>query len=131
MCYYIYGALYGDVDKDEYQALEHKYAYKLRCGTKHNVKLSVQENSDEYRVTNWCCDCDSSLGKKDPGADQIKELETLFLDIKCIKGAEYIYLCKTWSGRRNKQEITLKLADIDLKKVLAELHENYLYTFEI
>ncbi len=64
MCYYIYGALYGDVDKDEYQIIKDKYEYKIHCGTKHSVKTSVQEVSDSYRVTDWCCDCDSDLGKK-------------------------------------------------------------------
>ncbi len=95
------------------------------------MKLSVQDNSDSYRVTNWCCDCNSDLGKKDSSAQQIKELEALFNDIKKVKGAGHIYLCKTWVGKRNKKEIKLKLDDIDIKSVLAELNENCLYTFEV
>ena len=131
MCYFIYGALFGDVDKSEYQQIQEKYEYKFRTGTKHSVKIAVQENSDSYRVTNWCCDCDSALGQQDSGADQIRELCALFNEIKKIKGAKHIYLCKTWLGTRNKKEIKLKLDNIDLKGVLAELSPNCQYTFEV
>lgn len=131
MCYYIYGALYGDIDNDEYQAIEDKYEYKIRSGTKHNVKVSVEKSCGDYRVTDWCCDCGSALGKKDPSDEQIKELEALFNDIKKIGGAKHIYLCKTWAGKRNKKEIKLRLDDIDIKSVLAEFDANCLYIFEI
>lgn len=131
MCYYIYGALYGDIDNDEYNAIECKYEYKIHCGTKHSVKTSVQEVSSSYRVTDWCCDCDSALGKKDINAEQVKEFETLFEELKKVNGAKHIYLCKTWNGKRNKTEIKLKLNDIDLKSVFANFKENCLYTFEI
>lgn len=131
MCYYIYGAVYGDVEKEEYLKPEGKYCYKLRCGTKHDVKLSVQENSDAYRVTDWYCDCDSDLGRNDPAAAQVKALGALFRDIQNTKGAARIYLCRTWNGKRNKREIRMKLDQIDIETALAELQENCLYTFEI
>ncbi|MDD5923890.1 MAG: hypothetical protein PUC88_03770 [Clostridia bacterium] len=131
MCYYIYGALCGDVNTNEYQIIKDKYEYKFHCGTKHNVKMSVQENSDSYRVTDWGCDCDSDLGKKDPNAEQVKVFEALFNDIKKLKGAEQIYLCKTWVGKRNKNEIKLKLDDVDIKSVLSELKVNCLYIFKV
>ena len=131
MCYYLYGALHGDIDKDEYRMIEEKYEYKLRNGTKHNVKTCVEGTSDGYRVTDWCCDCDSALGKKDQNAAQVKDIEALFNDIKNIKGAKHIYLCKTWIGKRNKKEIKLRLDDIDIKSVLAELNENCMYIFEV
>ncbi len=71
------------------------------------------------------------LVKKDSNAEQVKEFEALFNDIKKLKGAEYIYLCKTWVGKRNKNEIKLKLDDVDIKSVLSELKSNCLYIFEV
>lgn len=131
MCYFIYGAVYGNVDQKEYQTIENKYEYKIHCGTKHDVKMSAQEVAADYRVTDWICDCESDLGKKDVTAQQVKEMAALFEEIKNVNGAKHIYLCKTWTGKRNKSEVKLKLNDIDVKSVLANFKENCLYTFEI
>lgn len=131
MCYYIYGALFGDVDENEYSAIENKYELKIRKGTKHSLKKSVQEVSEQYRVTNWCCDCDSALGGKDSETQEIKMYEAFLNDIKGLNGAKYIYLCKTWAGKTNKKEIQLKLNDINVGNTLAEFNENCLYTFEV
>ena len=131
MCYFIHGALFGKVDEDAYQEIVNKYAYKIRCGTKHSVKMSVLETSQSYRVTKWCCDCDSALGKEDPDAEEIKELAALFRDIQEVEGAKHIYLCRTWAGCRNKRELKLKLDEIDIEHVLAQLDAGCLYTFVI
>ena len=131
MCYYIYGALYGDIDKAEYKKIEDKYDCKIHSGTKHNVKMCVKGDSWDYRVTDGHCDCGSALGEKNPDAKGIMELEALFNDIKKVEGAKHIYLCKTWAGKINRREVKLKLSDIDVKTVLAEFDPNCLYTFEI
>ena len=131
VCYFVYGALYGDIDENAYKTIENKHEFKIHCGTKHSVKNSVLEVSDDYRITDWCCDCDFALGRKDINAEEIKKLEALFNEIKEIGGAKHIYLCKTWTGKRNKGEIKLRLDDIDIKSVLANFKENCLYTFEV
>ena len=131
MCYYLYGSLYGEVDENEYKKIEGKYEYKIRNGTKHDVKLAVQDVSDEFRVTDWYCDCDSDIGKMDPEAEQVRQFEALFNDIKNVEGARHIYLCKTWAGKSNKKEIKMNLNDIDIKTVLAGLEKNCLYIFEV
>ena len=131
MCYFIYGAVYGNVDQNEYKTIENKYDYKIHCGTKHDVKLAVQEVADTYRVTNCCCDCESDLGKKDVNAEEVTELAAIFEEIKKVDGVKHIYLCKTWAEKRNKSEVKLKLNNIDIKSVLANFKANCLYTFEI
>lgn len=93
--------------------------------------MSAQNIDEKYRVTDWCCDCDSDLGKEDINALTLKEYETLFNEIRNIKGASHIYLCKTWTGKRNKKEIALNLNEINIKNVLANLKSNCLYTFVI
>lgn len=131
MCYYIYGALFGDIDLNNYQALENNYEMKIRLGTKHDVKMSVQHVDCDYRVTEGCCDCESDLGKGDIDAEEVKQCADLLNDIKNIKGAEYIYLCKTWAGKNNKKEKHMKLGEINIQEVLANFEENCLYIFEV
>lgn len=131
MCYILYGALHGNINADEYREIENKYEFKFRLGTKHNVKMSAKNTDDKFRVTDWCCDCDSDIGKEDVNAQTLKEYEILFNEIRNIKGAKHIYLSKTWTGKRNKREIELNLNEIDIKNVLANLESDCLYTFII
>ena len=131
MCYYVYGALYGKIDKSEYKAIEDKYEFKIHPGTKHDVKMSLLNELNDYRVTDWMCDCDSPLGDGDPKSKYIQIYADLFEEIKKIKGAKHIYLCRSWTGTRNKHETKLKLDEIDIKETLANLERNNLYVFEI
>lgn len=131
MCYYIYGALFGNIDLNDYKALENNYEIKLRVGTKHDVKMAVQQVDCGYRVTEGCCDCESDLGRGNMEAEEVKQFEKMLNDMKTIKGAECIYLCKTWAGKSNKKEKCLKLNDINIRDALANFEENCLYIFEI
>ena len=131
MCYFIYGALYGDVYENEYKSIKDKYEFKIHTGTKHDVKTSVKGENIDFRVTDWCCDCDSDLGKGDTNSEFIKQYVELFNDIKNVNGAKHIYLCKTWTGKTNKTEVNLKLNEINLEETLANFRKNCLYVFEI
>ena len=129
MCYFIYGSLYGDIDKDKYDAISAKYEYKIRLGTKHAVKMAVKNEAADYRVTNWCCDCDGPICGKNKDNDELLQYEALFNEIKNLKGVKHIYFCKTWAGSINKREITVDLKNTDIRTALAEMNENNLYTF--
>jgi len=129
VCYYIYGALSGNLN--DYETVANNYEIKLPVGTKHDVKMAVKQVDFNYRVTNGCCDCESELGKGDAEAEEVKRFERLINDMKSIKGAEHIYLCRTWNGKTNKNEKRLKLDDINIRNVLADFEENCLYVFEI
>ena len=135
MCYYLYGSLYGGVSELDYRMVQDKYCYKIPLGTKHDVKNAVKAASeyvqDEYRITDWMCDCDSPVGKHDPNAPMIIQLSSLITDLSALSGAKQIIMCKTWTGKQNKKEIKQKLEDTDLPTFLADLQENTLYCLDI
>ena len=135
MCYFLYGALHGDVSESEYVDVRNKYGLKISLGTKHDVKNAVKAAAefvrDDFRITDWICDCDSPIGKHDPSDPMIIELSNLILDLAAILGAEQINICKTWTGKRNKKEITVNLIDIDLPEFLADVQENVLYCMKL
>ena len=126
MCYYIYCALFGNIDPDEYKSIKDNYEIKFRIGTKHDLKMCVQNEDLPFRVNDGICDCDTELGKGNPASEEIKPYCALFEDIKSLKGAKHIYLCKTWTGKRNKTEVKLKLNEINISETLADIKENCL-----
>ena len=131
MCYILYGALYSDIDQNVYSKIADKYEFKFRLGTKHDVKMSVKNQSDQYNVTGWGCDCDSALGMNEINNEELDQYEALFNEIMNLDTDSHIYLCKTWTGKQNKKEIKLKMDEINLRETLATLEVNCLYTFEI
>ena len=131
MCYYIYGALFGNIDPDEYKSIEDNYEIKFRTGTKHDLKMCVQNENLPFRVNNGICDCNTELGEGNAESEEIKPYSHLFDDIRNLRGAKHIYLCKTWAGKRNKSEVKLKLNEINVSETLANIKENCLYVFEI
>ena len=134
MCYFLYGSLYGDVPESEYVDVKNKYGLKISLGTKHDVKKAVKAAAefvqDDYRITDWICDCDSPVGKHDPSDPIIIELSNLISDLSVLPGAKQINICKTWTGKQNKKEIKVKLNETDLPTFLADLKENTFYSLE-
>ena len=107
MCYFLYGSLYGDVSESEYVDVSNKYGLKISLGTKHDVKSAVKTATefiqDDYRITDWICDCDSPVGKHDPADSTIIELSNLITEISALPGAKQINICKIWTGKQNKK----------------------------
>ena len=134
MCYFLYGSLYGDVSESEYADIRKKYGLKISLGTKHDVKLAVKAAAElvqnDFRITDWICDCDSPVGGHDSTDPMVIELSNLIQDLAVLSGAKQINICKTWTGKQNKKEIKLKLSDTDLPTFLADLKENALYSLE-
>ena len=132
MCYFLYGSLYGDVSESEYVDVKNKYGLKISLGTTHDVKSAVKAAEefvqDDFRITEWICDCDSPVGNHDPIDPMIIELSNLITELSALPGAKQINICKTWTGKQNKKEIKLKLSDIDLPTFLADFKENTLYS---
>ena len=131
MCYFLYGSLYGDVPQEEYDKIAHKHRYHIRRGTKHDVKNAVKEVSDDFRITDDCCDCDSPVGKGSADEKQIQELTGLVKELSSLPGAQAIYFCKTWAGDQNKREETRALEKIDAAQFFADVEEKCLYTIKL
>ena len=135
MCYFLYGSLYGDVSESEYVEVKNKYGLKISLGTKHDVKNAVKAAAElvqnDYRITDWVCDCNSPVGRHDPADPMILELCDLITDLSVLPGAEQINICKTWTRKQNKKEIKMNLNETDLPAFLADLKENTLYCLDL
>ena len=135
MCYFLYGSLYGDVSESEYVDVKNKYGLKISLGTKHDIKSAVRAAAefvqDDFRITDWICDCDSPVGKHDPTDPTIIELSNLITELSDLPGAKQINICKTWTGKQNKKEIKINLDETNLPTFLADLQENILYCLNI
>ena len=94
MCYFLYGALWGDISESEYVDIKNKYGLKISLGTKHDVKNAViaaaEYVKDDYRITDWICDCDSPVGKHDPGDPMIVELGNLITELAALPDANNV-----------------------------------------
>ena len=128
MCYFLYGAVNKEINQEQYEKIAADAAFSFRPGTKHDVKMSALHTSDEYRVTNWCCDCDFPLGTNAPAAAELREIDRIFRELRQADGTKCVYLSKTWTDTRNKKEETVHIDDIDLPAYLAEASVNCLYT---
>ena len=129
MCFILYGAVRGNIDNEIYEKISEKYDLSFKPGTKHDIKMCIKNEDDEFRVTRAECDCDTALGRNEANCEEIEQYSALFEELKEIEGIEHIYLSKTWTGKINKNEISVKVRETDMKNTLAGLKENCLYTF--
>ena len=93
--------------------------------------MCILKNTDDYRITDWVCDCDFPIALHDPQAQVLTELESLILAIKNVKNSKFIYISKTWQGDRNKTEQTVNLSEIYLPRFLADAKVNCLYQINL
>ena len=127
MCYILYGAMDRVADDCEYAQVSANYAYRFRLGSKHDIKMCVANQGEDFRVTDWVCDCEFPVGEKNETAEELQELASLIRSLRSVKEANCLYLCKTWTGKRNKQEHSVQIDEIDLPAFLANMERNCLY----
>ena len=132
MCYFLYGAINKDASIPAVDAICAQTAYRFHVGTKHDVKSCVVQNgdSDSFRITDWVCDCTFPMCMEDPHAQELQVLANLIAALRDVPNAQTIYLCKTWAGKRNKKERSVRLDDIDLCAFLANAQVNTLYCIQ-
>ena len=130
MCYILYGATDKSINKDDYESALKKSQYRFNIGTKHDVKMCIVNDSYEYRVTNWSCDCDFPVGKSDESAKELIDLASLITALKNARDSKCIDISKTWAGTRNKSEKILFIEDIELVPFLANLEVDCLYRID-
>lgn len=135
MCYFLYGALLGDVPKEEHDTVSSRHECRLARGTRHDVKNAVKAAAecvqDDYRITDNVCDCGSSIGGGDPNAPELQDIRSLIEELALLPGAKQINLCITWTGKQNKREVQVDLGELDLGDFLANVKENTLYTINL
>ena len=131
MCYMLYGAVNREVSPLDYARVRAESRFTIRPGTKQALELCIQRDDGSFRVTASPCDCDFPLGTGTPEAEPLAELAGLIRALRTVRNAKCVYLCKTWTGTRNKSEETVHIDDIDLPKFLADAKTDCLYRIDL
>ena len=130
MCYIIFGAINKEINHEDYENALKGSKYTFKIGTKHNVKMCAVNNTYEYRVTDWVCDCEFPVGNKDEGSVELKELADLINKLRDARNSKFIYISKNWAGKRNKSEKNIHINDIEIIPFLANMESNCLYKID-
>ena len=77
MCWYIYGALQGDVEAEALNAVNNRHNCRMVQGTRHALKMALLSGAWDYRVTDGYCDCESDIGAHDPNAAEVADMAGL------------------------------------------------------
>ena len=128
MCYFIHGALLGEVKDDALNRINSRYAMHISKGTKHELKEALQNEDLRFRITDGICDCKSEIGGHDPASAEVAELASLITEVAVLPEAKRLSFCKAWAGNRCKKELTFRLSEAALPHLLAELEADTLYT---
>lgn len=131
MCYFLYGAVDKSIDREDYESAAKTSVYKLNIGTKHDVKNCILNKTFKFHVTGRMCDCDFPVGSQCTDSPELKELGALILKLKEAKDAKYIYLSKSWIGKRNKKEKHIRLSDVEILPFLATMEKECLYQIDL
>ncbi|MBE6665876.1 MAG: hypothetical protein E7603_06640 [Ruminococcaceae bacterium] len=131
MCYFLYGAVNKGVNRKDYDEVFRGTSYHFNIGTKHDVKMSVLENTDDFRITDGCCDCSTAIGQHEPNHEEIRELCDLLDEMRLIRDIKCVYISKNWVGRINKREERYHIDDIDIAEFLSDIKENCLYCIDL
>ena len=131
MCYVAYSAVNPEINTADYEKLFLHSEYHFRPGTKHDIKMAVAEESGDFRLTDWCCDCDFGLCEGDSRAPELRELAAQLEKLRKARGIKCVYLCKIWSGKRNKKEETVHIDDLDLPAFFAGMKTEILYRIDL
>ena len=130
MCWFLYGAVNGQVDENALAAVNAIHDCRITKGTRHDLKAAILNGDWDYRLTGSPCDCDSDIGKHDPGASLVKDLSALLIDVCTLSGADTVSFSYTWVNTRNKHEKAMKLSEVDWSRLLADLEPSTLYTVD-
>lgn len=131
MCYFAYSAVNPEINTADYERLFWDSEYHFRPGTRHSIKMAVAEESDDYRLTRGCCDCDLPLCEGNARAQDLPELSAQLEKLRRVRGIKYVYLCKVWSGDRCKGEEIVHIDDLELPEFLAGMRTKTLYRIDL
>ena len=131
MCYFLYGAVDKSIDREDYEAIAKTSIYRFNIGTKHDVKNCILNKTFEFHVTGRMCDCDFPVGNQCTDYPELKELAALMEKLRDAKDAKYLYLSKSWIGRRNKSEEHVRLSEVETMPFLATMKKECLYQIDL
>lgn len=131
MCWILYGCVNKGTDASALQALNKQYDFFCTIGTAHQIKTAVREMTYECRVTNWVCDCASTVGQGDAETEDIDKLSRYLRDLQRVEGFEQISFAKCWRDKCKGGTKSLKVETQDIPQMLADLEENIVHIISI
>ncbi len=131
MCYFLYGAINGGINTDDYDSIIKNSTYHFNTGNHKNVNACVENHGNNYRITRNYCDCDTPIGNAHKNKTELKEFADLLIELKHVRGIKHIMFSKNWYGDINKEQQTLHVDDIDVLDFLANVKDNCLYKIEL
>lgn len=131
MCYFLYGAVNGGLNEDDYNKVIEKSNYHFNFGNIKHVNACVENGQFDYRITLDHCDCDTPIGSKHTNKKGLKEFEEVLLNLKNVQGIKYVLFSKNWWGETNSKQEIVHIHDIDIPFFLAHAEENCLYKIEM
>lgn len=131
MCYFLYGAINGGVNADDYEKTIKNTEYHFNFGNIKSVNNCVASCGDSYRITFNYCDCDTAIGQKHTNKKELAELKELLLNLQNVRGIKYVLISKNWWEETNNRQETVHIQDIDLLYFLANMEDNCLYEIEL
>ena len=131
MCYFLYGSINSEINKDDYKKAIKGSEYHFNIGDKNDVNTCVKNCGCEYRITSNHCDCDTPLGSKHSNKNGLKEFSELLINLRTIQGIKYVNISKNWIEELNEKETTVHIDDIDILNFLANFEDKILYKIEL
>ncbi|MBQ2668808.1 MAG: hypothetical protein IJF56_09300 [Clostridia bacterium] len=131
MCWILYGCVNKGTNESALEALNKQYDFFFSIGTAHQIKTAVREMTYECRVTDWACDCNSSVGRGDTETEDIEKLSCYLWDLQEVEGFEQISLAKCWRDKCKGGTKSLKVCTRDIPQMLADLEENMVHIISI
>lgn len=131
MCYFLYGAINGEINTDDYEKTIRDTEYHFNFGNIKSVNECVASCDSSYRITLNHCDCNTAIGQKHTKKKELEELKDLLLDLQKVRGIKYVLLSKNWWEETNNKQETVHIQDIDILYFLANIEDNCLYKIEL
>lgn len=131
MCYFLYGAVNDGINDSDFKAKTENFDFRFNTGDIKDVNLCVKNCTSDYRITRNHCDCHTAIGGKSVDEKELKDLSSLLLNLKDVRGIKYALLCKNWWKDTNKKQETVHIDDVNMEEFLANAEDNCLYKIEL
>ena len=131
MCYFLYGAINEETNRDDYEKITKNSEYHFNFGDVSCVNECVKNCDSSYRITSDHCDCNTAIGQKHTNKKELENLRGLLLNLQDAREIKYVLISKNWWQETNDKEQTAHIQDIDILHFLANMEENCLYKLEL
>lgn len=131
MCYFIHGAVNKETNPKDLEKLLSGSGFFFKACTKHAIKESISNGSDEFCIRESICDCDFPMGKGSADALELQALSKTLEKLRAARGVKCAYIAKVWAGKAIKSEHQVHIDDIDVSAYLAEAIESCLYRIDL